>query len=297
METKNDWENGKAAGNQSYIDNRSISLFEPMNDADYLDKAPDKPLSVWRVLLGVFSATWYVFLVFVIMVVIFMIGYNKEIDRKRKEKEATAKSNLEAFLCDGCGLTAGDYRIVESDWKKITFEVGDRTYTLEDGKYSDYLAEEFRENVKLRLSKTLSEAKLFEGMEIEILNVGFRSNGTIFTRDHSREFTQDGFLPIEVTRDEMDSFLTYYTAGQDVSYKNSRRVEVTCEIMVRASGNHAFLVDYFSDIKNRASYLDTLTIRYRSQIEGDETGGIARKYVMDFTRWKLAVYDDSESSS
>lgn len=297
METKNDWENGKAAGNQSYIDNRSISLFEPMNDADYLDKAPDKPLSVWRVLLGVFSATWYVFLVFVIMVVIFMIGYNKEIDRKRKEKEATAKSNLEAFLCDRCGLTAGDYRIVESDWKKITFEVGDRTYTLEDGKYSDYLAEEFRENVKQRLAKTLSEAKLFEGMEIEILNVGFRSNGTIFTRDYSREFTQDGFLPIEVTRDEMDSFLTYYTAGQDVSYKNSRRVEVTCEIMVRASGNHAFLVDYFSDIKNRASYLDTLTIRYRSQIEGDETGGIARKYVMDFTRWKLAVYDDSESSS
>jgi len=175
VETKNDWENSNVEQNQSYIDDRKTDLFKPMSDTDYMYKGPKKPMTVKRLLCGVFSVTVFAVIVLALIFVLGMLLLGRDFKRKRKEEEAKAKENLRTFLCDKCGLAEDSYRIVASNRSRITFEVGDASYILRDGDCSNYYAEQFGEKLRADLSEKLAASDLLAEVPFELLNVNFKS--------------------------------------------------------------------------------------------------------------------------
>ena len=275
METKNDWENNNAEKNQSYIDNRTTDLFKPMSDSDYIDRGPKKPMTVERLFVGVFGVVVSVIVVLFIIFVFLILGWTRESEKTKKEKEATAKETLRSFLCDKCGLAEDSYRIVKSDSWTITFEIGDASYILRDGNCSNYYAEQFREKLRTDLTEKLAASDLLAEIPFELLNVDFECSV-------KNRGTEEGLLPLAMTPDTWDGFLRGETGEES---PESKRLEISCEIKIFQTGDYRISAEEFSVIRDAVPYLECLTV----QAYLDENGDGTKKQFLRKYKWKGEV--------
>lgn len=214
-----------------------------MSDEDDRYKKPGEKMTPARflkivVIVVVFAVVALVVFLFVVFTV---LRWTR--DKASKQRETAAREDLREFLCGSCGLSESDYKVTASSEYEhrniLEFEVQGKSYTLQDGHYSDYLTEEFREKVKAHLTKTLAGSELMRDVKFEISEIKFLGDGP----------TKDNLISTMLTRDKMDSILAPKTE-ENKKFLNECQLQISCEIKVSGADGRTFSEEQFAGIED-----------------------------------------------
>lgn len=218
-------------------------MFRPMSDEDDPYGVPGEKMTLKRFFKIAMLVVLFIIAVMFLWLIVEYIDYKRTKAKNAEQRETAAREDLREFLCGSCGLSASDYKVTKSSEYEhrsiLTFEVQGKSYTLQDGHYSDYLTEEFREKVKAHLTGVLAGSELMRDVKFEISKIEFSGDGP----------TKDNLISTLLTRDKMDRILAPKTE-ENKEFFDKCRLQILCEITVSGADGRTFSEGQFAGIED-----------------------------------------------